>query len=120
MGVGRYTSVKNAALRGHKRVGGSSSSSKRIKTNHQTHNRVLVADDFEVVHSRDGKIDAHGAPVASQRSPQKGRIKWMGGNSWNAHRDYGNDSLLELGSEVAMDDFPGALITAEATRKKRK
>lgn len=122
--VGRYDSVKQAALRGHKRQRpGSNAGSKRAKTkvSHQTNDRVRVEEDFEVVHSRDGRINSHGAPVASQRSPQKGRIAWTGKQRWSADEigHYGLDSMPGRAQEM-YDDLSIPLSASLPKSKKKR
>ena len=103
--VGRRESVKQATLRGHKRSAGSSGQSKCAKSSHQTNDCVLVEEDFEVVASREGRIDSHGAPVASSRSPQKGRITWTGQKSWNADGIMNNGVSSMPGTQDTDDEL---------------
>lgn len=84
--VGRAETVKKAALSGRKHR-----PKKTAKSTHQARDRVLNEEDFEVVHSRDGRLSSRGVPVETQRSPQKGRIGWSAIESWKIHgqRDFG-------------------------------
>jgi len=121
--AGRYDSVKKAALHGRKRQRpGSNTHSKRAKTkvSHQTNDRVRVEEDFEVVHSRHGRIDSHGAPVASQRSPQKGRIAWTGKQRWSANEiNYGLDSMPGRAQEMYDDLAIPLSVSLSKSKKKR-
>lgn len=58
--------------------------SKRQRTGQRTyHDRLVLPDDFEVIHSRhSGLTLTRGIPVETQRSPQKGRTTWLRGNAW--------------------------------------
>jgi hypothetical protein len=54
--------------------------SKRQRT---YHDRVELADDFEIVHARETYLKRNGrVAVETPRSPQKGRTTWTVGESW--------------------------------------
>lgn len=109
--VGRTNVVKKAALSGRKRK-----PKKTATGSHQARDRVLNDEDFEVVHSRDGRLTSRGVPVETQRSPQKGRIGWSAIESWKSQgsRDLGFD----LGSSSDFADISVEL--GPHPRKKRK
>ena len=57
-----------------------SSRSKRQKT---YHDRIELADDFEVVHAHESYVHQRGRlAVETPRSPQKGWTTWTVGDSW--------------------------------------
>ncbi|KAE9384426.1 hypothetical protein BT96DRAFT_1008090 [Gymnopus androsaceus JB14] len=124
--VGRIESVKQAALRGRKRA--SKSKRGKPKANHQTNDRVHVEGDFEAVHTRDGRLDLRGVPVASQRLPQKGRITWMAQKGWNAEEirehglgDHRHGSLMDAhdeGIDGVNIDVMNAVPTKRNTKRK--
>ena len=122
--VGRLESVKQAALRARKQVAASDSQSKCAKTKagHQMNGRVCVEEDFEVVHSRGGRINAHGAPVMSKRSPQKGRIAWIGQKSWDMAGivDFGLGSSLAGCNQDMDNDLAISLIMPLNKSKKKR
>ncbi|KAF8069293.1 hypothetical protein FPV67DRAFT_1415377 [Lyophyllum atratum] len=54
------------------------------------HDRVVLEDDFEIIHSRDAqsrRVGNSSRVVESQRSPQRGRTSWLVGSRWEPEDD---------------------------------
>lgn len=54
----------------------------RADANGSYHDRVVDTNDFEVVHSRELRLNPRGRYVETPRSPQKGRTSWTVGSTW--------------------------------------
>lgn len=61
------------------------------------HDRAVDEDDFEIVQTREARLNSRKRPLETPRSPQRGRTSWQVGTAWQPVDD------LELGLDATGD-----------------
>lgn len=80
--------------------------SKRQRTGkHTYHDRLVLPDDFEVIHSRQSGLTSRGRVIETPRSPQRGHTAWLLGDTWAPEDN--TEVGLEPGWEWCDDVFEG-------------
>ncbi|KAG6848470.1 hypothetical protein H0H93_016712, partial [Arthromyces matolae] len=87
--------------------------------------RIVLEDDFEVIHSRESyriRVGNSSRVVENQRSPQRGRTSWVLGSQWEPEDS--SELALDPDGEWYDEAVEGPVIQQSAvtakTRKPRK